>query len=434
VALRIVEERKKARKSHSWWSLWMHPAAPGEPRPSQQRSWFRHYRLQGLGLRPEHAAGGDVGGRQGGSGGQWAEKTEKSPGRRRPLNEQADHARARPSWQRLPFPTVRRWLRWRLERRQRQLVAAKDRLATSVRRALGAFDDGLAGTSDAEMWQAIEATSAAPSIFPRARLGGLALADGGLVANNPTLVALREAAALWPSRRVGVVVSLGTGTSRPQSTSTPSAVRARRARSCGPYRSPRSPCCACPLHSRCACRPIYACLSPRGGCCPPCVGSAVLIENLAALPCSNAGCRCARLPILRLWRRSPQSPPILGSTRTFRPNNSGCAYSFGMEQPFPSQPRAVASGCTIERPSSPQTQAVAALVPGASPVSVSIRPSLPTCFGCSAQIGDSPAFSFPNAGGSGARPRRFIFPDRAAPAFPEISGCSGTNKARAVWD
>ena len=76
----------------------------------------------------------------------------------------------------------------------------------------------LAGTSEAEMWQAVEATSAAPSIFPRTRFGGRSFADGGLVANDPTLLALREARALWPHRRIGVVVSLGTGSSRPATT------------------------------------------------------------------------------------------------------------------------------------------------------------------------------------------------------------------------
>ena len=129
------------------------------------------------------------------------------------------------SWWRHPLPAFRRWMRWRLERRQRQLAAAKDRMAAAVRRALGAYEHGLAGTSDAQMWQAIEATSAAPSIFPRARLGGLSLADGGLVANNPTVIALREARALWPGRRIGVIVSLGTGSARPQSTSEAPEVR-----------------------------------------------------------------------------------------------------------------------------------------------------------------------------------------------------------------
>ena len=49
-------------------------------------------------------------------------------------------------------------------------------------------------------------------MFPRTRLhDGQALTDGGLVANDPTAIALREAAALWPHRPVGLVVSLGTG-------------------------------------------------------------------------------------------------------------------------------------------------------------------------------------------------------------------------------
>ena len=105
------------------------------------------------------------------------------------------------------------------------------------------------------MWQAVEATSAAPSIFPRTRLGGRSFADGGLVANNPTLIALREARALWPHRRIGVVVSLGTGSSRPASTTAvPEAVAelapggeeprcrretAERLRSCEPERRRR---------------------------------------------------------------------------------------------------------------------------------------------------------------------------------------------------
>ena len=60
--------------------------------------------------------------------------------------------------------------------------------------------DSLPGTCRAELWRAVEATSAAPFMFPRARLGRLHLTDGGLIANDPTLVALQEAAALWPVR------------------------------------------------------------------------------------------------------------------------------------------------------------------------------------------------------------------------------------------
>ena len=75
----------------------------------------------------------------------------------------------------------------------------------------------LPGTSDALLWQAVEATSAAPAIFPAARIGGDLLVDGGMVANDPTLLALREAHSLWPGRPVGLVVSLGTGIPSPQS-------------------------------------------------------------------------------------------------------------------------------------------------------------------------------------------------------------------------
>jgi predicted acylesterase/phospholipase RssA len=62
------------------------------------------------------------------------------------------------------------------------------------------------------IWQAIEATSAAPLMFPRCNLGrGLQLVDGGFVTNDPTLIAIREAQALWPDRPIRLVVSLGTG-------------------------------------------------------------------------------------------------------------------------------------------------------------------------------------------------------------------------------
>ena len=53
------------------------------------------------------------------------------------------------------------------------------------------------------------------------------LVDGGLVANNPTLVALGEAAVLWPGAPIDCVVSLGCGTvtMRPPDYSTISWVR-----------------------------------------------------------------------------------------------------------------------------------------------------------------------------------------------------------------
>ncbi|KAH8094994.1 hypothetical protein JL720_2263 [Aureococcus anophagefferens] len=72
-----------------------------------------------------------------------------------------------------------------------------------------------AGRCDARLWEAVAATCAAPTFFAPVAIEGEAGADvyvdGGIVANDPTLLALSEVAALWPDRPVGVVVSLGCG-------------------------------------------------------------------------------------------------------------------------------------------------------------------------------------------------------------------------------
>lgn len=58
--------------------------------------------------------------------------------------------------------------------------------------------------------QALLATSAAPGYLPPIRIGEHEFIDGGVVANNPTEIAILEALRLWPGRRLSVV-SLGTG-------------------------------------------------------------------------------------------------------------------------------------------------------------------------------------------------------------------------------
>ena len=73
-------------------------------------------------------------------------------------------------------------------------------------------ESAIPGTRHVPLSQAIMATSAAPPFFPRALIGESRFVDGGLVANDPTMLALREAASLWPQRALGLVVSLGTGT------------------------------------------------------------------------------------------------------------------------------------------------------------------------------------------------------------------------------
>ena len=69
----------------------------------------------------------------------------------------------------------------------------------------------MGGTSHAYLWEAARATSSAPTFYKPLAFGGRALVDGAILCNNPTLVALAEAALLWPGAPVEVLVSLGTG-------------------------------------------------------------------------------------------------------------------------------------------------------------------------------------------------------------------------------
>lgn len=63
---------------------------------------------------------------------------------------------------------------------------------------------------DMAMWEAGLATTAAPTYFPPFSTDERALVDGGVVANNPSALALAEARRRWPDEEV-VLVSLGTG-------------------------------------------------------------------------------------------------------------------------------------------------------------------------------------------------------------------------------
>jgi len=59
--------------------------------------------------------------------------------------------------------------------------------------------------------KAIQATTAAPSFFGPVKFEGKSYVDGAVCANNPTALAIVEAAALWPGRPIEVIVSLGVG-------------------------------------------------------------------------------------------------------------------------------------------------------------------------------------------------------------------------------
>lgn len=67
------------------------------------------------------------------------------------------------------------------------------------------------GTCNAEIWQALRASSAAPGFFQEYKFGSHYLLDGGILVNNSTGVAYSEARALWPNESIQCVVSIGSG-------------------------------------------------------------------------------------------------------------------------------------------------------------------------------------------------------------------------------
>jgi calcium-independent phospholipase A2-gamma len=58
---------------------------------------------------------------------------------------------------------------------------------------------------------AMRATTAAPTFFKPVLMGGDVYSDGGLIASNPTAVAIHEARQLYPNIPIEMIVSVGTG-------------------------------------------------------------------------------------------------------------------------------------------------------------------------------------------------------------------------------
>ncbi|CAF0814183.1 unnamed protein product [Rotaria sordida] len=71
------------------------------------------------------------------------------------------------------------------------------------------------GTSKYKVWQAVRASTSAPGYFEEYLLDGNVFQDGGLIANNPTSIALHECKLLWPDENIQCVVSLGNGRPAP---------------------------------------------------------------------------------------------------------------------------------------------------------------------------------------------------------------------------
>lgn len=88
------------------------------------------------------------------------------------------------------------------------VCALKNALGTA--KILKTYD---ANDRETQIWQALRATSAAPTFFEEMKMGSpkLTYLDGGMGFNNPAMEVDYEAKSLWEDRSIGVAVSIGTG-------------------------------------------------------------------------------------------------------------------------------------------------------------------------------------------------------------------------------
>lgn len=68
------------------------------------------------------------------------------------------------------------------------------------------------GTCRYKVWEAVRASTAAPIYHEEFKIDGYVFQDGGILANNPTAIALHEARQLWPAHKnPNCIVSIGNG-------------------------------------------------------------------------------------------------------------------------------------------------------------------------------------------------------------------------------
>ncbi len=69
--------------------------------------------------------------------------------------------------------------------------------------------------STCKVWEAIRATTAAPTYFKAMTIGGISYVDAGIYWNNPAREVMAEAAELWGAKfSLNLFLSLGTGKRR----------------------------------------------------------------------------------------------------------------------------------------------------------------------------------------------------------------------------
>jgi len=67
------------------------------------------------------------------------------------------------------------------------------------------------GSMTQKLWEAMRASTSAPSYFDEFVCGNEKHQDGGCIANNPTAIAIHEANCLWPKKKIDCIVSVGAG-------------------------------------------------------------------------------------------------------------------------------------------------------------------------------------------------------------------------------
>ncbi|KAK7264498.1 hypothetical protein RJT34_32107 [Clitoria ternatea] len=96
------------------------------------------------------------------------------------------------------------------------VLTASDSSGITVDEQVGYKRSAFIGSCKHQVWQAIRASSAAPYYLDDFSVDVNRWQDGAIVANNPTVFAIREAQLLWPDTKIECLVSIGCGSIQPR--------------------------------------------------------------------------------------------------------------------------------------------------------------------------------------------------------------------------